>query len=93
MRLGQISVAFVPDSTGLAYTFLSAPITNNHPPQKKTKNIYLFFSNISVRNTVILQRTMGSLREMPDSNSGLVPHEYSIVCIVRKQWASTIHII
>ena len=49
MRLGQISVAFVPDSTGLAYTFLSAPITNTQPPppQKQT-NIYLFFSNMYI---------------------------------------------
>ena len=46
MRLGQISVAFVPDSTGLAYTFLSAPITNNHPPPKK-KNIFVFLQSIS----------------------------------------------
>ena len=49
MRLGQISVAFVPDSTGLAYTFLSAPITNNHPPppKKNKKHIFVFLQYIS----------------------------------------------
>ena len=90
MRLGQISVAFVPDSTGLAYTFLSAPITNNHhpkhlPPTKKTPHIFVFLQYISKEHSDPAAHAPGSLREMPDSNSGLVPHEYSIVCIVRKQ--------